>query len=45
MTMREAVEVFKRVGFQSELPATREANRGAWDPLYPTSALGNVADL
>jgi len=42
MTMREAVEVFKRVGFQSELPATREANRGAWDPLYLTYTLGKL---
>jgi uncharacterized protein (DUF885 family) len=42
MPMREAVEVFMRVGFQSELPATREATRGAWDPLYLTYTLGKL---
>ncbi len=42
MTMREAVEVFMEVGFQSELPATREATRGAWDPLYLTYTLGKL---
>lgn len=42
MTIGEAVEVFKRIGFQSELPATREATRGAWDPLYLTYTLGKL---
>ena len=42
MTMEEAVEVFMRVGFLSKLPATREANRGAWDPLYLTYTLGKI---
>lgn len=42
MTMAEAVEVFMRVGYLSELPATREANRGAWDPLYLTYTLGKL---
>jgi uncharacterized protein (DUF885 family) len=42
MTMAEAVEVFMQVGFLSELPATREAKRGAWDPLYLTYTLGKL---
>jgi len=42
MSMREAVEVFMQVGHQSELPATREAMRGAWDPLYLTYTLGKL---
>ncbi|HSO94126.1 MAG TPA: DUF885 domain-containing protein [Candidatus Dormibacteraeota bacterium] len=42
MTIAEAVEVFMRVGFLSELPATREAKRGAWDPLYLTYTLGKI---
>ena len=42
MSMPDAVEVFMRVGFQSELPATREATRGAWDPLYLTYTLGKL---
>jgi uncharacterized protein (DUF885 family) len=31
-----------RVGFQSELPARREATRGAWDPLYLNYTLGKL---
>ena len=42
MTMEEAVEVFMRVGSVSRLPATREASRGAWDPLYLTYTLGKL---
>ena len=42
MSMHEAVEVFMRVGHQNELPATREATRGAWDPLYLTYTLGKL---
>ncbi|MDQ6883699.1 MAG: DUF885 domain-containing protein [Candidatus Dormibacteraeota bacterium] len=42
MTMREAVAVFMEVGLQSELPAWREATRGAWDPLYLTYTLGKL---
>ena len=42
MTMAEAVNLFMKVGFLSELPATREAKRGAWDPLYLTYTLGKL---
>jgi uncharacterized protein (DUF885 family) len=42
MTMSEAVDVFVRVGHQGRLPATREALRGAWDPLYLTYTLGKL---
>jgi uncharacterized protein (DUF885 family) len=40
--MADAVQVFMEVGFLSRLPATREANRGAWDPLYLTYTLGKL---
>ena len=42
MPMEEAVRTFMRVGFQSELPAQREATRGAWDPLYLNYTLGKL---
>jgi uncharacterized protein (DUF885 family) len=42
MTMEEAVETFMRVGLLSRLPATREASRGAWDPLYLSYTLGKI---
>jgi hypothetical protein len=42
MPMEEAVRTFMRVGFQSELPARREATRGAWDPLYLNYTLGKL---
>ena len=42
MTMEQAVDVFMQVGFLSRLPATREAGRGAWDPLYLTYTLGKL---
>jgi hypothetical protein len=42
MPMAEAIEVFRSVGFLSELPATREAMRGAWDPLYLNYTLGKL---
>jgi hypothetical protein len=45
MTMPEAIRVFESVGFMSELPATREANRGAWDPMYLNYTLGKLLIL
>ncbi len=42
MPMAEAIEIFRTVGFLSELPATREAMRGAWDPLYLNYTLGKL---
>ncbi len=42
MPMAEAIEIFRNVGFLSELPATREAMRGAWDPLYLNYTLGKL---
>ncbi len=42
MPMEEAVRTFMRVGFQTELPARREATRGAWDPLYLNYTLGKL---
>jgi hypothetical protein len=40
--MEEAIQIFMRTGFLSELPATREATRGAWDPLYLNYTLGKL---
>jgi hypothetical protein len=45
MTMPEAIRVFESVGFLSELPATREATRGAWDPMYLNYTLGKLLIL
>jgi uncharacterized protein (DUF885 family) len=42
MPMAEAVRLFQESGFHSELPALREANRGAWDPLYLNYTLGKL---
>ena len=42
MRMAEAIETFRSVAFLSELPATREATRGAWDPLYLNYTLGKL---
>jgi Bacterial protein of unknown function (DUF885) len=42
MPMKEAIEIFRTVGFLTELPATREAMRGAWDPLYLNYTLGKL---
>lgn len=42
MPMEEAVRLFMDLGFQSELPARREATRGAWDPLYLNYTLGKL---
>jgi len=42
MPIAEAIEIFRSVGFLSELPATREAMRGAWDPLYLNYTLGKL---
>jgi uncharacterized protein DUF885 len=45
MTMSEAVDLFQSVGFLTELPARREATRGAWDPLYLNYTLGKLLIL
>jgi hypothetical protein len=42
MPMAEAIDTFRSVAFISELPATREAMRGAWDPLYLNYTLGKL---
>jgi len=42
MTMDEAVRTMMDKGFQSELPARREAGRGAFDPLYLNYTLGKL---
>jgi hypothetical protein len=42
MTMADAVRTFMEKGFQSELPAQREATRGAFDPLYLNYTLGKL---
>ncbi|HEV3097939.1 MAG TPA: DUF885 domain-containing protein [Candidatus Dormibacteraeota bacterium] len=42
MPMADAIETFRSVAFLSELPATREAMRGAWDPLYLNYTLGKL---
>ena len=42
MPMAEAIEIFRSVAFLSELPATREATRGAFDPLYLNYTLGKL---
>jgi uncharacterized protein DUF885 len=45
MTMAEAIDLFQSVGFLTELPAQREAARGAWDPLYLNYTLGKLLIL
>jgi len=40
--MPEAIHLFMSMGFLSELPAKREAMRGAWDPLYLSYTLGKL---
>jgi Bacterial protein of unknown function (DUF885) len=42
MTMDDAIHTFMEKGFQSELPAQREATRGAFDPLYLNYTLGKL---
>jgi len=42
MRMEEAVHTFMEKGFQSALPAQREATRGAFDPLYLNYTLGKL---
>ena len=42
MPMQEGIQIFMDQGFHSELPATREAVRGAWDPLYLNYTLGKL---
>ncbi len=42
MSMEDAVHTFMEEGFQSELPARREATRGAFDPLYLNYTLGKL---
>ena len=45
MTMPEAIALFQSVGLMTELPATREATRGAWDPMYLNYTLGKLLIL
>jgi Bacterial protein of unknown function (DUF885) len=45
MTVPEAVRLFEANGFLSELPATREATRGTWDPMYLCYTLGKLLIL
>jgi hypothetical protein len=45
MTMPDAIRLFESVGFMTELPATREATRGAWDPMYLNYTLGKLLIL
>jgi Bacterial protein of unknown function (DUF885) len=45
MPMANAIEIFRTVAYLSELPATREAMRGAWDPLYLNYTLGKLLIL
>ena len=45
MTMPEAIRLFESNGFMTELPATREATRGAWDPMYLNYTLGKLLIL
>jgi Bacterial protein of unknown function (DUF885) len=45
MPMADAVQVFKSVAHVSQLPAEREATRGAWDPLYLCYTLGKLQIL
>src|SRR5438094_9777767 len=42
MTMADAIRLFESVGYMTELPATRQATRGAWDPLYLNSSLATL---
>jgi Bacterial protein of unknown function (DUF885) len=45
MTLPEAIRLMQSVAFQTELPATREATRGAWDPMYLNYTLGKLLIL
>ena len=45
MTMPDAIRLFESNGFMTELPATREATRGAWDPMYLNYTLGKLLIL
>jgi hypothetical protein len=45
MTMPDAIRLFQSVGYMTELPATREATRGAWDPMYLNYTLGKLLIL
>jgi hypothetical protein len=45
MTIPDAIHIFESVGYMSELPATREATRGAWDPMYLNYTLGKLLIL
>jgi uncharacterized protein (DUF885 family) len=42
MSMEDAVHTFMEKGFASQLPAQREAARGAFDPLYLNYTLGKL---
>ena len=45
MTIADAIRLFESLGFMTELPATREATRGAWDPMYLNYTLGKLLIL
>jgi hypothetical protein len=45
MTMPDAIRLFQSLGYMTELPATREATRGAWDPMYLNYTLGKLLIL
>ena len=45
MTVPDAIRLFESVGFMTELPATREATRGTWDPMYLNYTLGKLLIL
>jgi hypothetical protein len=45
MTVPDAIHLFESVGYMTELPATREATRGAWDPMYLNYTLGKLLIL
>lgn len=45
MTLPDAIRLFESTGFMTELPATREATRGTWDPMYLNYTLGKLLIL
>ena len=45
MPMPDAIRLFQSLGYMTELPATREATRGAWDPMYLNYTLGKLMIL
>ncbi len=43
--MPDAIRLFESIGLKTALPATREATRGAWDPMYLNYTLGKLLIL